>query len=337
MIRLKTFRSHTFEIVGKVARGSARRSPSCPPPTPRRWHSALSSICSKQRRPAHLKWLASDSDIAEAWATAINDILKGTTKTPPSKQHADPPPAASEAGDEGEGEYEGCVNRTGSTRNIATGPGRRLLVLVNPASGTGGSLKTWEKTLRSVFELVLVAMNARYFSVPSTIVDRTQPICFRLLTPSRIRWQKSDSSKKNSSISCGNRTHVLSTLTVLLGTILIESTWMRGLPSKSLSSMLGLRACMYVCMCVPPCCARPMLEQALTDITPVISTRAGELAEVVRYAGNRSDHTATSASGSGRNTGVGEGRGAESVVDVGSLDNFDGIVVLGGDGTLFEV
>lgn len=43
---------------------------------------------------------------------------------------------------------EGSVE-TGVER-AKSGPGRRLLVLVNPVSGKGDSRSTWEKTLRLV-------------------------------------------------------------------------------------------------------------------------------------------------------------------------------------------
>lgn len=80
----------------------------------------------------------------------------------------------------------------------------------------------------------------------------------------------------------------------------------------------------------------------MTDITPVISTRGGELAEVVRYAGHHGAHIPEEKKDGNGGAGGLAGRGrpgkrGESVVDVGSLDNFDGIVVVGGDGTLFEV
>lgn len=96
-----------------------------------------------------------------------------------------------------------------------------------------------------------------------------------------------------------------------------------------------------------------MLEQASTDTTLVFSKRGGELSQIIRQAGRRGlattsdeDRTAIMDTGAAA-AGIGEcietvDRQAESsreadVVDVGSLDGFDGIVVVGGDGTLFEV
>lgn len=78
-----------------------------------------------------------------------------------------------------------------------------------------------------------------------------------------------------------------------------------------------------------------MLEQAMSKITLFKSSRPGELAEVVTEAGS---------SGEGRGEGVATGStdataggGREGEPRVGSLDDYDGIVTVGGDGTLHEV
>ncbi|CAN0280242.1 unnamed protein product, partial [Ectocarpus sp. 12 AP-2014] len=73
---------------------------------------------------------------------------------------------------------------------------------------------------------------------------------------------------------------------------------------------------------------RPMLEQAMTTVTVVFSTRRGELAEIITNAGDNSSTDGATGASAGR---VG-GRS-----NVGSLDDLDGIVVVGGDGTFFEV
>lgn len=76
-----------------------------------------------------------------------------------------------------------------------------------------------------------------------------------------------------------------------------------------------------------------MLEQAQVATTVIFSTRGGEFAEVIANAGSG---TGASAPGAiqGANA-AGGGRAEES--RVGSLDDLDGIVVVGGDGTFFEV
>lgn len=77
--------------------------------------SNAASLCRKKKREAaHQTWLVSDADTALVWAAAINDSLK----------------------------------QQGRRRGRASGPGRRLLVLVNPVSGTGDSRSRWDKILR---------------------------------------------------------------------------------------------------------------------------------------------------------------------------------------------
>ncbi|CAM9730987.1 unnamed protein product, partial [Ectocarpus sp. 8 AP-2014] len=71
-----------------------------------------------KRRAAHQTWLASDPDTAQHWATEINNRLRQSQ------------------------------GREEDLERGKRGPGRRLLVLVNPVSGTGESRSTWEKTLR---------------------------------------------------------------------------------------------------------------------------------------------------------------------------------------------
>lgn len=77
------------------------------------------SLCHREeRRAAHQAWLVSSASTAERWATAINDILKS------------------------------CGGSNDANSGAVIGPGRRLLVLINPVSGTGGSRSAWEETLR---------------------------------------------------------------------------------------------------------------------------------------------------------------------------------------------
>ena len=86
---------------------------------------------------------------------------------------------------------------------------------------------------------------------------------------------------------------------------------------------------------VPTKLPRPMLEQAMSKITLVMSSRPRELAEAISAAGS---------SGEGRGDGVATGstdataggrREGERRLD--SLDEYDGIITVGGDGTLHEV
>ncbi|CAM9497312.1 unnamed protein product, partial [Hapterophycus canaliculatus] len=152
---------------------------------------------SKRRKAAHKTWLVSDAGTAHRWATAINDRLKIGPGQP----------------DDG---------REESLERTKSGPGRRLLVLVNPVSGKGGSRSTWDKTLR------------------------------------------------------------------------------------------------------------PMLDQAMAAVTVIFSTRRGELAELITNAGGNAATEPGGNGGADRGEAAGESR-------LGSLDGFDGIVVVGGDGTFFEV
>lgn len=71
-----------------------------------------------KRSAAHKTWLVSSAEVAAAWAAAINDALRRSYLNPALKSKR------------------------------AIGPGRRLLVLINPVSGTGGSLTAWKNTLR---------------------------------------------------------------------------------------------------------------------------------------------------------------------------------------------
>lgn len=86
-----------------------------------------------------------------------------------------------------------------------------------------------------------------------------------------------------------------------------------------------------------------MLEEAMATFTAIISTRRGELAEVINNAGaggGNNDHA-----GSGHSTTrprpAADAGGIEEAVGgisrIGNLDAYDGIVVVGGDGTLHEV
>lgn len=72
-----------------------------------------------------------------------------------------------------------------------------------------------------------------------------------------------------------------------------------------------------------------MLEQAQARTTVIFSTRQGEFAEII-----------TNAAGGGGGTnasGVVEGASGATGSRVCNLDDLDGIVVVGGDGTFFEV
>lgn len=104
----------------------------------------------------------------------------------------------------------------------------------------------------------------------------------------------------------------------------------------------------------------------MADVTSVISTRAGEIEDVVRLAGREAEMTSTQAGGlelgGGKEAdskgvtgdgaasakdaggspedeaeGAAGGRSRGDVIDVGPLDGFDGLVIVGGDGTFFEV
>lgn len=95
---------------------------------------------------------------------------------------------------------------------------------------------------------------------------------------------------------------------------------------------------------------RPMLEQSMADITLIISTRRGEHMDVIRRAGTRG---AVSIKGSispkgesmveeahavdGSKESNGKRAGSKMEIDVGDLDDFDGVITIGGDGTFFEV
>lgn len=78
-----------------------------------------------------------------------------------------------------------------------------------------------------------------------------------------------------------------------------------------------------------------MLDQAQATTTVIFSTRRGEMAELIANAGGGPNSSVavegmSGAAGGGWLRGPGESR-------VGSLDDLDGIVVVGGDGTFFEV
>ncbi|CAM9303527.1 unnamed protein product [Ectocarpus fasciculatus] len=90
---------------------------------------ARGGVCRKnKRRAAHQTWLVSDSDTAQQWATEINNRLR-----------------------QSQGQEEGLERGK-------RGPGRRLLVLVNPVSGTGESRSTWEKTLRPMLDQAMTTV-----------------------------------------------------------------------------------------------------------------------------------------------------------------------------------
>lgn len=75
-----------------------------------------------------------------------------------------------------------------------------------------------------------------------------------------------------------------------------------------------------------------MLEQAQVTTTVIFSTRGGEFAEIIANAGG-----GTGAGGGAVQGANGVGGGGVGGSRVGSLDDLDGIVVVGGDGTFFEV
>eukprot|EP00903_Cladosiphon_okamuranus_P016711 g15404.t1 len=183
--------------------------------------SASTGLCRrKKRKAAHQTWLVSDVGIAQKWATAINDSLNGIGK---DKEEGE---GTREDGvdidiDTGMGQRQG---RQGESMPIhrTEQRQRRLLVLINPVSGTGGSRSVWNNTLR------------------------------------------------------------------------------------------------------------PMLEQAQADTKVIFSTRRGEFSEIITNAAAGGD--GTNASGAEGASGA-----AVSASRVGSLDDLDGIVVVGGDGTFFEV
>lgn len=89
----------------------------------------------KKRKAAHQAWLVPDAGVAQKWATAINDSLKGRGLEGEGK----------DAGEDGVG-----VDIGQGTRRLERQRRRRLLVLINPVSGTGGSRSIWNNTLRSV-------------------------------------------------------------------------------------------------------------------------------------------------------------------------------------------
>ena len=78
-----------------------------------------------------------------------------------------------------------------------------------------------------------------------------------------------------------------------------------------------------------------MLEQAMSEITLVMSSRPGELAEVVTEAGSSGGGRGESVAPGSTDATAGGGRGGKP--RLGSLDDYDGIVTVGGDGTLHEV
>lgn len=74
----------------------------------------------------------------------------------------------------------------------------------------------------------------------------------------------------------------------------------------------------------------------MATVTTVVSTRGGELAELVANAAGAKLGGEESVGKDDAGAGVEGGTGG-AVSRLGSLDDFDGIVVVGGDGTFFEV
>lgn len=79
-----------------------------------------------------------------------------------------------------------------------------------------------------------------------------------------------------------------------------------------------------------------MLEQAQATATVIFSTRRGELSEIIASAAGGGASPSSAAGGASGAGGGGGARGTDAS-RVGSLDVLDGIVVIGGDGTFFEV
>eukprot|EP00904_Undaria_pinnatifida_P009066 jgi/Undpi1/528/HiC_scaffold_10.g03992.m1 len=105
---------------------------------------ATSGACgSTTRNAAHQIWLASDAGIAAKWATAINDRLKV------DRQSSD-------------GSIEGAR---------VVGPGRRLLVLINPASGQGRSRSAWDDTLQPMLEQAMSKITLIVSSRPGELAN----------------------------------------------------------------------------------------------------------------------------------------------------------------------
>lgn len=80
-----------------------------------------------------------------------------------------------------------------------------------------------------------------------------------------------------------------------------------------------------------------MLEQAQTSTTVIYSTRRGEFAEIIANAGGGANASGAVERANGAEGGDAGGAPEVDVSRVGSLDDLDGIVVVGGDGTFFEV
>lgn len=80
---------------------------------------------------------------------------------------------------------------------------------------------------------------------------------------------------------------------------------------------------------------RPMLEQAMSKITLVVSSRPGDLAEAISAAGSSSEERGEGMATDSTDATAGGRREGEARLD--SLDEYDGIVTVGGDGTLHEV
>lgn len=81
-----------------------------------------------------------------------------------------------------------------------------------------------------------------------------------------------------------------------------------------------------------------MLEQAQASTTAIFSTRRGELKDLIAKAGGGGGASASGAVEGGSDAGGGgEATAGEGGSRVGRLEDFDGIVVVGGDGTFFEV
>lgn len=99
----------------------------------------------KQRKAAHQTWLVPDAGTAQKWATAINDSLKGTGSSKEEEGEGDAREDGAAAADKDNGQRQG-----GSERRQ-----RRLLVLINPVSGTGGSRSIYNNTLRLVMVMVV--------------------------------------------------------------------------------------------------------------------------------------------------------------------------------------
>ncbi len=231
----------------------------------------------------------SDAGTARTWATAINDSLKG--------------------------------GKDGCGRGRASGPGRRLLVLINPVSGTGDSRPKWNKILRS--DVAYRSGGVSRCLVCSPLLSRTRE---GGKLPLKSVWR----ARSTSALSSSNYFSVFVPVMAFPDHAIDQA--LRALNPRQKHTRILVSKTKKI--------NRPMLEQSSTSFTAIFSSRGGELAELVTGAGGAAcapDAAVEEGRGSGGDR-QGQGRGQDAGGSrVGSLDDFDGIVVVGGDGTFFEV